>query len=95
MVVWNVDQHPAKSQKAFSSDFRSSFSAARPFLAASALLNSSAAGDSEILSFLCSVAQSCLTLCDPLDCSPPGFSVHRLLQARILEWVAISFSSEG
>ena len=31
-------------------------------------------------------------LCDPLDCSPPGFSVHGILQARILEWVAIPFS---
>ena len=38
------------------------------------------------------VAQSCLTLCDPMDCTPPGFSVHGILQARILEWVAISFS---
>ena len=38
------------------------------------------------------VAQSCLTLCDPVDCSPPGSSVHGILQARILEWVAISFS---
>ena len=38
--------------------------------------------------------QSCLTLCDPMDCSPPGPSVHGILQARILEWVAISFSSE-
>ena len=36
--------------------------------------------------------QSCPTLCDPMDCSPPGFSVHGILQARILEWVAISFS---
>ena len=36
--------------------------------------------------------QSCLTLCDPMDCSPPGFSVHGILQARILECVAISFS---
>ena len=36
------------------------------------------------------VAQSCLTLCDPMDCSPPGSSVHGILQARILEWVAIS-----
>ena len=35
---------------------------------------------------------SCLTLCDSMDCSPPGFSVHMILQARILEWVAISFS---
>ena len=39
-----------------------------------------------------SVAQSCPTLCDPTDCSPPGSSVHGVLQARILEWVAISFS---
>ena len=38
------------------------------------------------------VAQSCPTLCDPLDCSPPGSSVHGILQARILEWVVISFS---
>ena len=38
--------------------------------------------------------QSCLTLCDPMDCSPPGSSVHGILQARILEWVAIS-SSRG
>ena len=38
------------------------------------------------------VAQSCLTLCDPMDYSPPGSSVHGILQARVLEWVAISFS---
>ena len=38
------------------------------------------------------VAQSCLTLCDPMDCSPPGLFVHEILQARILEWVAVSFS---
>ena len=38
------------------------------------------------------MAQSCPTLCDPMDCSPPGSSVHRILQARVLEWVAISFS---
>ena len=36
-------------------------------------------------------AQSCLTLCNPVDCRPPGSSVHRVLQARILEWVAIYF----
>ena len=36
--------------------------------------------------------QLCLTLCDPLDCRPPGSSVHRILQARILELVAIPFS---
>ena len=38
------------------------------------------------------VAQSCPTLCDPVDCSLPGFSVHGIFQARILEWVTISFS---
>ena len=38
------------------------------------------------------VAQSCLTLCDPMDFSPPGSSNHGILQARVLEWVAISFS---
>ena len=38
------------------------------------------------------VAQSCPTLCNPMDYSPPGSSVHGILQARILEWVAISFS---
>ena len=36
--------------------------------------------------------QSCLTLCDPIDGSPPGSTVPGILQARILEWVAISFS---
>ena len=38
------------------------------------------------------VAQSCPTLCDPVDCSPPGSSVHGILQARILKWVAMLFS---
>ena len=38
------------------------------------------------------VAQSCLTLCDAMDYTPPGSSIHGILQARILEWVAISFS---
>ena len=37
--------------------------------------------------------QSCLTLCDPIDSSPQGYPVPGILQARILEWVAISFSS--
>ena len=36
--------------------------------------------------------QLCLTLCDPMDCNQPGSSVHVILQARILEWVAIPFS---
>ena len=38
------------------------------------------------------VAQSCLTLCNPMDCSLLGSSLHGILQARVLEWVAISFS---
>ena len=38
------------------------------------------------------LTQSCPTLCDPMDCSLPGFSVHRIFQARVPEWVAISFS---
>ena len=38
------------------------------------------------------VAQSCPTLCNPMDCSPPGFSVHGILQARRLEWVAVPLS---
>ena len=37
------------------------------------------------------VAQSCPTLCNPIDYSPPGSPVHRILQARVLEWAAISF----
>ena len=41
---------------------------------------------------VCLVTQPCLTLCDPMDCSPPGSSVHEILQARILEWVAMPFS---
>ena len=39
------------------------------------------------------VAQSCLTLLDPMDCSPPGSSVHGIFQARVLEWGAIAFST--
>ena len=38
--------------------------------------------------------QSCPTLCDPMDCSLPGSSVHRILQERVLEWVAIAFSDD-
>ena len=40
------------------------------------------------------VTQSCLTLCNPIDCSSPGSTVHGIFQARILEWVASSFSRE-
>ena len=40
-------------------------------------------------------AQSCLTLCDPTDCSLPGSSIHGILHARVLEWGAIAFSREN
>ena len=46
------------------------------------------------LSFESDVTQSCPTLCDPMDCSLPGSSVHGIFQAKILEWVSISFSRE-
>ena len=45
----------------------------------------------DVLCFFSLVAQLCLTLCDPMDRSLPGSSVHGILQARILEWVAIPF----
>ena len=40
----------------------------------------------------CLASKLCLTLCDPMDCSPPGSSIHRISQVRLLEWVAVSFS---
>jgi len=47
----------------------------------------------DALEYMClSVTQSSLTLCDPMDYSPPGSSVHGIFQARILEWVAVPFS---
>ena len=42
--------------------------------------------------YACSVAQLCPTLCNPMDCSPLGSSIHGISQARILEWVSISSS---
>ena len=51
--------------------------------------------NSEIWIFVCAKSlQLCLTLCNPMDCSPSGSSVHGILQARILEWVAVPFSKE-
>ena len=41
----------------------------------------------------CLVAELCLTLCDPMDCIPPGSSVHGISQARKMEWAVISFST--
>ena len=51
-----------------------------------------------LICLLCLVTQSCLTLFNPMNCSPPGSSVHGLSQARLLEWVAISsgiFPTQG
>ena len=59
------------------------------------LSNGSDGGGRRSMAMTCMHAkslQSCPTLCDPMDSSPPGFSVHRIFQARILEWVTISFS---
>ena len=56
--------------------------------------NLSSAKDSAAAAAAAKSLQSCLTLCDPIDGSPPGFPVPGILQARTLEWVAISFSSQ-
>ena len=48
----------------------------------------------EISPCQCWYAQTCPALCDPLDCSPPGSSVHGIILARLLEWAAISFSRQ-
>ena len=45
-----------------------------------------------VCAHVCMCAWSCLILCHPMDCSLPVSSVHRILQVRILEWVAISYS---
>ena len=47
---------------------------------------------SYLLFFVCMCAQSCLTLCSPMNCRPPGFSGYGIFHARILEWVVISSS---
>ena len=44
------------------------------------------------MSMCAKLLQSCLTLCDPMDCNPPGSPVHGILQARRLEWAAVPFS---
>ena len=48
--------------------------------------------EAQCCSWVSEVTQSCPTLCDPMDCSPPGSSVHGIFQAVVLEWIAISFS---
>ena len=51
--------------------------------------------NTRLFEWVSEVFQSCPTLCNPVDCSPRGSSIHGILQARILEWVAISFSRES
>ena len=52
-----------------------------------------AIGITKLLTTTAKSLQSCSTLCDPIDSSPPGSAIPGILQARILEWVAISFSN--
>ena len=56
------------------------------------VLTPSSKDTSNLVCCCCLVAKSYLTLCDPVHGSPPGSSIHGILQARTLEWVAISFS---
>ena len=62
------------------------------FAYSSLIIKTKAGPADTITTCVCTVAQSYLTLCDLMDCSPPGSSVHGIFQARILEWVVISFS---
>ena len=62
------------------------------FTYSSLIIKIKAAHADTITTCVCTVAQSCLTLCDLMDCSPSGSPVHGIFQARILEWVVISFS---
>ena len=79
--------HPTKVCASLKSSWRSSFHNSRVFeysVPSTVVV--------VLVALCCSVSKSCPTLCDPVDCSPPGCSVHGISQARILEWVAISFS---
>ena len=67
----------------------------KPIITITMISKTSTPKMNELLCFLCVcvlVARSCPTLCDPTNCRPPGFSVHGILQARTLEWIAIPFS---
>ena len=66
--------------------------AAPPFPSSSAEILSDGGQGAFAILVCCLVTQSCPTLCDPMDCNLPGFSVHGIFQARVLEWVAISYS---
>ena len=52
-------------------------------------------GESKISTLMYKVSQSCVTLCNPMDCSLPGSSIHGIFQARVLEWVATAFSEHA
>ena len=69
-------------------------SPAAPALQADSLLLSHQEAPTYHMCMHAKLLQSCPTLCDPIDCSPPGSSVRRILQARILEWVVMP-SSRG
>ena len=60
----------------------------------SSLMSQNIKPDAETAAAAAKSLHSCPTLCYPMDSSPPGSSVHRILQARILEWVAVSFSPD-
>ena len=72
------DTHKKKKDSSFEQTFT------KHQLPATSLLGCWGAGGAKLL-------QSCSTLCDPMNCNPPGPSVHGILQARILEWVAMLF----
>ena len=73
---------------------RLSFTLVLTFLASTEVFTILCRLEEKTVTSLCihTVAQLCLTLCDPIDCSLPGSSLHGIFQARILEWVAISYS---
>ena len=74
--------------------WRSLFSTFFPLLGTLIILHTHThSRDKDVLVHVCMLSlQLCPTLCDPMDRSPPGLSVHGILQARILEWVAMPFS---
>ena len=82
-------------QKAYCStwhNFKNTFVDLHQHCSKHALLKSKSFG-LEVIAATAKSLQSCLTLCDPIDGSPPGFPVPGILQARRLEWVALSFSN--
>ena len=103
-VTWDWGRHPpgmAVSQPVRSQAVRASLSQTCPFLSSSKRVlfcRHNCLGTVCVCVSVCvclracSVAESCTILCDPLDCSPPVSSVYGIIQERILEWAAISYS---